>query len=216
MADTNALLAFGGMTQHCRRWGWRMFFLAPAQSSSHWRDRQFAVRQPFSPTAARSSARVPWEVWNKPAQSIWLLSRRQKSVQPPCRPLLAAQHSLEAFFHQLLPDPVNHRCAGLQRLDNPIVTPAFTGFRHIGLQQYPRFQQSLRRTLAFAYQRFEFLTFLTAQPHNILLYRNLLRSHDCLRRIRCDQSESQNSRPCKLIEASDQRRAWPSTSGSVL
>jgi hypothetical protein len=120
-----------------------------------------------------------------------------------CRPLLAAQHSLEAFFHQLLPDPVNHRCAGLQRLDNPVVTPAFTGFRHIGLQQYPRLQQPLRCALAFAYQRFELLTFLTAQPHNILLYRNVLRSHDCLRRIRCDQSESQNSCPCKLIEASD-------------
>src|SRR6476646_9652948 len=28
----------------------------------------------------------------------------------------AAQHSLEAFFHQLLPDPVNHGCTGLQRL----------------------------------------------------------------------------------------------------
>src|SRR6267378_2119175 len=34
-----------------------------------------------------------------------------------CRPLFATQHSLEAFFHQLLADPVNHRCAGLQRLD---------------------------------------------------------------------------------------------------
>src|SRR5580704_12707850 len=202
MAATNAPLAFGGMTQHCWRWGWRMFFLVPAQSSSRWRDRQFAVPRPFSPTAARSSARVPWEVWNKPAQSIWLLSRRQKSVQPPVSPV-ACGSSLKAFFHQLLPDPVNHRCAGLQRLDNPVVTPAFTGFRHIGLQQYPRLQQPLRCTLAFAYQRFELLTFLTAQPHNILLYRNVLRSHDCLRRIRCDQSESQNSCPCKLIEASD-------------
>jgi len=57
-----------------------------------------------------------------------------------CRPLLAAQHSIETFFHQLLPDPVNHRGAGLQCLDDPIVTPAFTGFRHIGLQQYPRLQ----------------------------------------------------------------------------
>jgi hypothetical protein len=28
-------------------------------------------------------------------------------------------------------------------------------------------------------------------------------SHDCLRRIRCDQSASQNSCPCKLIEGSD-------------
>src|ERR1035437_10126096 len=52
MAATNALLAFGGMTQHCRRWGWRMFFLVSAQSSSRWRDRQFGVPRPFSPTTA--------------------------------------------------------------------------------------------------------------------------------------------------------------------
>jgi hypothetical protein len=53
------------------------------------------------------------------------------------RSLLAAQHSLEAFLHQLLPDPVNHGRAGLQRLDDPVVTPAFTGFGNVGLQQYP-------------------------------------------------------------------------------
>src|SRR3984893_17633429 len=29
MAATNAPLAFGGMTQHCWRWGWRMFFECP-------------------------------------------------------------------------------------------------------------------------------------------------------------------------------------------
>ena len=98
------------------------------------------------------------------------------------RPLLAAQHRLEAFFHQLLAHPVNHGCAGLQSLDDPAVTPAFTGFRDIGLQQYPRLQQPLRRALSFPDQRFKPLAFLAAQPHNILLYRNLLRSHDCLRR----------------------------------
>ena len=32
---------------------------------------------------ARSSARVPWVVWNKPRQSVWLPSRRRKSAQPP-------------------------------------------------------------------------------------------------------------------------------------
>jgi hypothetical protein len=120
-----------------------------------------------------------------------------------CRPLLAAQHSLEAFFHQLLADPVNHRCAGLQRLDDPVVTPAFAGLRHIGLQQYPCLQQPLRRALAFSYQPFELLAFLTAQPHNIFLYRNLPGSHDRLRRLRRDGIESQNTYPCKLIEASD-------------
>ena len=72
--------------------------------------------------------------------------------------------------------PVNHRCAGLQRLDDPVVTPAFTGFGNVGLQRYPRLQQALRRALALSYQRFEMLAFLAAQPHNILLYRSILRS----------------------------------------
>jgi hypothetical protein len=71
------------------------------------------------------------------------------------------------------------------RLDNPVVTPAFTGFRHIGLQQYPRLQQPMGRALALSYQRFKLLPFLNAQPHNIPLYRNLLRSHHCLRPMPC-------------------------------
>src|SRR5712672_1977041 len=108
------------------------------------------------------------------------------------RPLLATQHSLEAFFHQLLSHPVNHGNAGVQSLDDPAVTPACTGFRDIGLQQYSRLQQPLRRAFAFPYQRFKPFAFLAAQPNNILLYRNLLGSHDYLRRSRCDESESQN------------------------
>src|SRR6267378_8043950 len=43
-------------------------------------------------------------------------------------------------------------------------------------------------------------SFLTAQPHDILLYRNLPHSHDRLRRSPCDESESQNLHPFKLIE----------------
>src|SRR6267154_6797985 len=65
-------------------------------------------------------------------------------------------------------------------------------FRDIGLQQYSRLQQPLRRAFAFPYQRFKPFAFLAAQPNNILLYRNLLGSHDCLRRPRCDGIESQN------------------------
>ena len=45
--------------------------------------------------------------------------------------------------------------------------------------------------------------FLAAQPHDILLYRNLLGTHDCLRRPRCDGIESQNPSQFKLIEAGD-------------
>src|SRR5260370_23930973 len=117
------------------------------------------------------------------------------------RPLLAAQYGLEAFLHQLPAHPVNHGWAGLQRLDDLAVTPAFTGFRRIGLQQYPRLKKPLGRALSFSYQRFKPFAFRAAQPHNIFLYRNLLRSHDRLRRSRCDQSESSN--PFNLVEATD-------------
>src|SRR5947199_2738364 len=58
----------------------------------------------------------------------------------------------------------------------------FAGFRDIGLQQDPRLQYLACRALSFPNQRFKPFAFLAAQPHNILLYRNLLRSHDCLPR----------------------------------
>jgi len=64
-------------------------------------------------------------------------------------------------------------------------------------------QQPLRRAFAFSYQRFKLFAFLAAQPNNILLYRNLPRSHDCLHRPRCDGIESQNPSPLKLIEVAD-------------
>jgi hypothetical protein len=37
IAATKALLALGGMTQHCRRCGWSVFLLASGRSSSRWR-----------------------------------------------------------------------------------------------------------------------------------------------------------------------------------
>jgi hypothetical protein len=90
---------------------------------------------------------VPWEAWNNPGQSVWLPSRRQKSAQPP-----ASLVACGSTRPRSLPPPpgksVNHGCTGLQGLDDPAVTSAFTGFRDIGLQQYPRLQQRLRRALS--------------------------------------------------------------------
>src|SRR5664279_3495980 len=91
-------------------------------------------------------------------------------------------HIGQALFHQLLAHPVNHGHAGFESLDDPAVTPPFTSFRDIGLQQYPRLQQLLRWALSFPNQRFQSFAFLAAQPHNIFLYRNLLRRHDYLPR----------------------------------
>ena len=98
------------------------------------------------------------------------------------RSWLATQHSLEAFFHQLFADPVNHGCAGLQGLDDLVVAPSFAGFRGVRLQQNPRLHQPLRRAASFPGQCRKLLTFLAAQPHNIFLYDNFPCSHDRLRR----------------------------------
>src|SRR5262245_7208634 len=54
---------------------------ARAQSCCRWHDRQCRVLPPCSPTTARSSVRVPWAAWNRPRQSAWPPSRRQKSEQ---------------------------------------------------------------------------------------------------------------------------------------
>jgi hypothetical protein len=65
------------------------------------------------------------------------------------------------------------------------------------------FSSPLGRAFAFPYQRFKPFAFLVAQPHNILLYRNLPGSHHRLRRPCCNGIESQKDRPFKLIEADD-------------
>src|SRR5262249_32384213 len=45
------------------------------------------------------------------------------------RARLAAQHGLEAFFHQLFAHPINHGWAGFQSFDDPVVAPPFASFR---------------------------------------------------------------------------------------
>jgi hypothetical protein len=189
------------MTQHWRRWGWRMFFERPpdrrvAGTLDDVEFHDLVLQQPQGPARA-SLGRFGTSQGNQLGFLLAVENPRNRRR----RPLLAAQHRLKAFLHQLPAHPVNHRCAGLQRLDDPAVTPAFTRFRDIGLQQNPRLQQALRRVLSFPQQRCKPLAFLATQPHNISLYRNLLRSHDRLHRPRCDKSESQN--PFKLVEAGD-------------
>src|SRR5262249_28123424 len=71
------------------------------------------------------------------------------------RARLAAQHGLEAFFHQFFAYPINHGWAGFQSFDDPVVAPPFASFRDIGLQQDPRLQYPARRALSFSNQRFK-------------------------------------------------------------
>ena len=59
--------------------------------------------------------------------------------------------------------------------------------------------RAVRGVASFPDQRCKPFTFVVAQPYNIFLYENFLRSHDRLRRSRRDESESSN--PFKLVEA---------------
>jgi hypothetical protein len=59
--------------------------------------------------------------------------------------------------------------------------------------------QPRRRAASFPSQRRKLLTFVAAQPHNIFLYDNFLRSHDRLRHSGRDESET--STHFKLVEA---------------
>src|SRR5271157_4004381 len=182
MAATNGLLAFGGMTQCWQRWGWRMFFYRPSDRAvagaiDDIELHDLVFQQPQGP--ARASLR---RFRTSQGNQFGLLLAVKNPRNRRHRSLLAAQHGIEALFHQLLACPVDHGWAGLQSLRNLAVTPSIPTFRDIGLEQYPRLQQPLRGALPFPNQRFKPFAFLATQPHHIFLYRNLLCSHDRLRR----------------------------------
>ena len=126
--------------------------------------------------------------WRMGLKSVFLSARPivlslARSTMPSSTTLFSNNR-----FYQLLA-PVNHGWTGLQSFDDPVVAQPFAGFREIGLQQDPRLQYPSGRALSFPDQPFKPFAFLAAQPHgsqqrlwlcchNILLYRNLLRSHD--------------------------------------
>src|SRR4029453_7567118 len=106
--------------------------------------------------------------------------------------LLAAQNRCEALFHQLPADPIDHGRAGIQRRDDLVVTPPFAVIRNVGLQQNADLQQPPCRAFALPDQRLKLSALFGAQPHNVLLYRNLLPSHDRLpRQCRRGQANQQ-------------------------
>src|SRR5271169_2779635 len=202
MAATNALLAFGGMTSAGGDGAEECFFerapdraVAGAIDDPEFYD--LVLEQPQGPTCA-SLGRLGTGQGNQ----LGLLLAVENPSNGWHRARLAAQHRLEAVLHQLLARSVNHGWAGLQSFDDPVVAPAFATFRDISLQQNPRLQYQSRRALSFPDQRFKPFAFLAAQPHHILLYQNLLRSHDCLpRQSQATISELLN--PFKLVEAGD-------------
>jgi len=146
-----------GMTQHCRRWGWRMFFYSVLRSLSRWHDSTIFVPRPFSPTAAGPAPARPWAAGNKPGQSVWLPSAVQKSEQPTVSPAalrlntglrslpppvaFAPGKTIERWFQSLDESGCRSSCTGLPRHRPSTIILA---------------QQPLRRAFAiFRIQRFK-------------------------------------------------------------
>jgi hypothetical protein len=80
-----------------------------------------------------------------------------------------------------LAHPVNHGCAGCQSLDDLVVAASFAG-KDVRLQQIRAFSRRCAGLLPFRISVSSSELFAAAQPHNIFLYDNFLRSHDRLRR----------------------------------
>src|SRR5487761_2472 len=198
MAATNALLTFGGMTHCCWRWGLRRFFWNPTDRSvagtiDDCEFHDFVLQHPQGP--ARSS--LGRRGTSQRDQFGFLLAIKNPSNRRR-RALLAAQNSLKTLFHQLLAHPVNHRRAGIQRPNDPAVAPACAAFRDISLQQYPRLQQPSRRALSLPKQRLKLFALRAAQPHNVLLYRNILRRHDRSHRPSSRRQRITKSEPIQI------------------
>jgi len=69
--------------------------------------------------------------------------------------MLAGQSGLDPSFHQLLAGARDGVDAGIQRLGDLAVTPAFAGLRRIGLQQDACLQYLANRDLALLDERVE-------------------------------------------------------------
>ncbi len=62
--------------------------------------------------------RVPWRLGTGQGNQLGLLLAVKNGRNSRHRARLAAQHGLEAFFHQLFVHPVNHGWAGFQSFDD--------------------------------------------------------------------------------------------------
>jgi len=88
------------MTHCCFRCGLENVFLRVRPIVLHWRDRRCSTPRPCSPTAA-IPARGPWRFGTSQGDQLGFLLAI-KSGNGRRSAWLAAQHGLEAFFHQLL------------------------------------------------------------------------------------------------------------------
>src|ERR1700760_2032046 len=92
--------------------------------------------------------------------------------------MLAKQGGLKPFFDQPLARPGDRVATGLQRRRDLAVAPARTTLRGISFQQDAGLQQLLCRMFPAMDKGGELLSFLIAECHDVLLYRDLFSGHE--------------------------------------
>src|ERR1700753_2866695 len=92
--------------------------------------------------------------------------------------MLAKQASHTPLCHQPLARPGDRIDTGLQRRRDLAIAPARTTLRGVSLQQDAGLQQLLCRMFPAMDKGGELLSFLIAECHNVLLYRDLFSGHE--------------------------------------
>src|ERR1700761_6185308 len=92
--------------------------------------------------------------------------------------MLAKQGGLKPVFDQPLARPGDRVDTGLQRRRDLAIAPARTTLRGVSFQQDAGLQQLLCRMFPAMDKGGELLSFLIAECHNVLLYRDLFSGHE--------------------------------------
>src|ERR1700756_3694293 len=92
--------------------------------------------------------------------------------------MLAKQGGLKLVFDQPLARPGDRVDTGLQRRRDLAIAPARTTLRGVSFQQDAGLQQLLCRMFPAMDKGGELLSFLIAECHDVLLYRDLFSGHE--------------------------------------
>src|ERR1700759_151794 len=92
--------------------------------------------------------------------------------------MLAKQGGLKPVFDQPLARPGDRVDTGLQRRRDLAIAPARTTLRGVSFQQDAGLQQLLCRMFPAMDKGGELLSFLIAECHDVLLYRDLFSGHE--------------------------------------
>ena len=116
------------------------------------------------PTGQRDEFRFRGAIENSGPRGLRIVFVRQRGVEP--------------FVHELAPRPFNCGDAGIQRLGDPAITPAFASLRDIRLQQDTRLGQQSRGSPARADECGKPIPFLGAQTHDVFFNGDFFPGHE--------------------------------------